>query len=57
MQMTNEHLQGAHKLLTSLQCDDDVSGKTSTAASKLEIDEPAKIRRDYCGGSLVGCLF
>lgn len=45
MHMTNEHLHGAHKLLTSLQCDDDVSGKTSIAASRLEIDEPETIKQ------------
>lgn len=33
-------MQGAHKLLTSLQRDDKVSGNFSVAASRLEIEEP-----------------
>lgn len=38
-------MQGAHKLLTSLQRDDKVSGNFSVAASRLEIEEPKKEER------------
>lgn len=43
MQVSKVHIHGAHRLLTSLQRDDNVSGNFSVAASKLEIDEPVKI--------------
>jgi len=41
MQVSRLHRQGAHRLLTSLQRVESVSGNFSVAASRLEIEEPA----------------
>lgn len=42
MQVSKVQMQGAHRLLTSLQRDDKVSGNFSVAASRLEMEEPEK---------------
>jgi len=44
MQVSRLHRQGAHRLLTSLQRVESVSGNFSVAASRLEIEEPARSR-------------